>query len=66
MYVVIEWPCCVRDRRIFLNSAIQSWLQDGSIPYCHNDIGDGRDAVPVCLIGDPAYPQLPHIMKENP
>ena len=29
-------------------------------------IVDGKDPVRICILGDPAYPLLPYVMKEFP
>ena len=64
--VVINWPRSVHDARIFANSQIHHKLQEEVIPPCPKVIVDGCEAVPICILGDPAYPLSPFIMKEFP
>ena len=62
--MVIKWPGSIHDACVFGNSAINMKFRNGVISSCNKVIVEGEKEVPVCLLGDPAYPLLPYLMKE--
>jgi len=66
MDVVVKWPGSVHDARIFQNSEINKMFREGIIPACERTLAPNDDSIPICILGDPAYPLLPFLMKEFP
>ena len=45
---------------------IINWMvfREGVVPNCSKYIVEGETYVPICILGDSAYPILPYIIKE--
>ena len=62
--VDIRWPRATHDAKVLLYSSNNAILQKQAQPYLTKTLLPGRDKVGILLLGDPAYPLLPHVMKE--
>jgi len=62
--VEIKWPGSVHDARVYANSSINKALVSHKFPSIYQELLPGYTPVPQILLGDPAYPLLPNIMKE--
>ena len=49
---------------MFSTSTLSNDIRNGSIPRLEKVIVEGELAVPICLLGDPAYPLMPCVMEE--
>ncbi|CAM4625772.1 unnamed protein product [Caretta caretta] len=58
----VGWPLKLRDARIFKNSGLFKWLQEG-IYFPDQKITVGDVEMPIVILGDPAYPLMPWLMK---
>ena len=56
----------MHDARVFANSSVNNLLKTGKIPRVEREIVPDEPKVPICSIGDAAYPILPYVMKEFP
>ena len=62
MDVCIGWPGKVHDARVFANSSVYSKGRSGTLfPSWTRKLGSVE--VPLVILGDPAYPLLPWLMK---
>ena len=62
--VEVKWPGSVHDARVFANSSVQKNFTDKKFPMFYKELLPGEQPVSQLLLGDPAYPLLPHVMKE--
>ena len=62
--VDIKWPGSLHDARVFANSEVQKGYTKGKFKLYYEELIPGDDLIPQILLGDPAYPLLPYVMKE--
>ena len=65
MDIYLGWPGKVHDARVFANSSFYQKGQSGTLLPDWKKQLDGTD-VPLVILGDPAYPILPWLMKAYP
>ena len=62
-----RWPGSLHDARVFKCSAVSKLFSEQKLPSTTSRILiPGENPVPPILIGEPAYPLLPNVMKEYP
>jgi Plant transposon protein. len=54
----------LHDARVFGYCEIQKRFSDGKVELFYKELLPGEECVPQLLLGDPAYPLLPYVMKE--
>ena len=62
--VDIKWPGSLHDARVFANSEVQKGHTKGKFKLYYEELLPGDELIPQILLGDPAYPLLPYVMKE--
>ena len=62
--VEVKWPGSVHDARVFATSNVQKKFSSGIFPIFYKELIPNRECLPHLLLGDPAYPLLPYLMKE--
>ena len=60
----MRWSGGVHDARIYANCGVNKKFISGEIPPVHEELVPGFALIPSLLLGDPAYPLLPSLMKE--
>ena len=58
------WPGSVHDSRVFANSRLNKQLTEKTLPMVYRTLIPGTEKIPPLILGDPAYPLLPNVMKE--
>ena len=58
------WPGSVHDSRVFANSKLNKQLTEKTLPMVYRTLIPGTERIPPLILGDPAYPLLPNVMKE--
>ncbi|KAH1170850.1 hypothetical protein KIL84_006468 [Mauremys mutica] len=58
----VGWPGKVHDARVFRNSGLFRRLQEGTF-FPDHKITVGDVEMPIVILGDPAYPLMPWLMK---
>ena len=62
--VDLRWPGSVHDARVYANSQINKKFANKDIACYYQQLVPRFPPIPPILIGDPAYPLLPNVMKE--
>ena len=60
----VKWPGSLHDARFFSNCDVQKRFSDGKLDLFHKELLPEEEYVAQLLLGDPAFPLLPYVMKE--
>lgn len=61
----IKCPRSMHDTRVSANCAVHKSYSTGKFKLFYKELLDGPEFVPQLLLGDPAFPFLPYVMKES-
>ena len=61
---LFDWPRGLHDARMLSNSELYKILKESKIPKNPKVVAEEEDTVPICLLGDSAYPLVPFLIKE--
>ena len=59
-----KWPGSLHDARVFANSEVQKGYTKGKFKLYYEELIPGDELIPQILLGNPASPLLPYVMKE--
>ena len=62
--VDISWPGSLHDARVFANSGVHKKFQEKVLPSVYRELIPWHFPAPPVLLGEPAYPIFPNLMKE--
>ena len=62
--VDVSLPGSLHDARVFAKRGVNKKFQEKLLPGVYRELIPGHFPVPPVLLGDPAYPLLPNLMKE--
>ena len=62
--VEVKWPGSVHDARVFASCSVQKNFVSGSFSAFYKAHLPNRECLPQLLLGDPAYPLFPYLVKE--
>ena len=65
VYVDIKWPGSLYNARVFAGSQLQKGYTKGKFKLYQEELTPGDKLIPQILLGNPAYPLLPYVMREQ-
>lgn len=62
--VMIKWSGKAHDAVMFDSSAVNEFMKSGKVPHLRRQLVEDEFPIPIFLVGDAAYPLMPHLMPE--